>query len=353
MISVRMKALAPSALVLGLMFGPGDRLPAPTFLAPVALIPPPPPPNAASPTNSTSAQAVPPSSRATIVKRVDPEYSDEARAAKLEGVVTVYYEVDPDGSPRAVRVIRGLGMGLDEKAVEAVEHWRFDPPPSTLMESVDVYFDLGTSRSWSLRHAAYTVITEDPAGTKSSRVERPVLSHYTPPSSAACPEGARSVVTAYLHIDKKGVPSDVRPGSTPAALAVGDAVRSWRFRPAQSNGGARAADGVFTLVCNLAPPAVTAPARVGGGVSPPSVISQANPDYSEAAMRAKQEGDVQLELTVDADGFATNIRVIRPLGLDLDERAIEALAQWRFNPAVSDGTPVPVVSMVQMVFRLR
>jgi TonB family protein len=317
-----------------------------------ALATPAPRQGAVSPATPPSTPAVLPLGRATVVKRVEPEYSNEARDAKLEGVVTVYYEVGADGSPQSVQTIRGLGMGLDERAEDAVKQWRFDPPPSRLMESVDLYFNLGTPGGWGLRHTAYTVITEDRPGFR-SRAESPLLSHYTP-VSAGCADGARTVVTASFHIDTKGVPSDVRAGSTPAAVAIRDAVQSWRFRPARSGGSARAADAVFTLVCNFGPPAVIAALHVGRGVSAPSIFSQVNPFYPEAAMRAKAEGDVPLELTVDADGFATDIRAIRPpLGLGLDEAAMEAVAQWRFNPGMSDGKPVSVVVVVQEVFRLR
>jgi TonB family protein len=317
------------------------------------LVAPAPRPNAASPTNPPAAPganpAVAPPGRATVATRVDPEYSTEARNAKLEGVVTVYYEVDTNGHPRNVKAIRGLGLGLDENAVEAVKQWRFNPTPSISLESVDLNFNLSPPGEWSLRHTAYTVIRED---QQDSNIDKPVLSHYAQPAPAACPEGARTLVTAYFHIDKKGVPSEVRVGSTPAAAAIGDAVLSWRFKPARSSGNARAADGVFTLVCNGGPAAVAAPSRVGGGVSQPSVISQVTPEYSEAARKAKAQGDVQLQLIVDADGFATDIHVVRPLGLGLDEKAVEALAQWRFNPGMSDRKPVPVFAVIQTSFRL-
>jgi len=57
----------------------------------------------------------------------DPEYSEEARKAKYQGTVVLAIVVDPSGHPRDVRVARSLGMGLDQKAVEAVEKWKFTP----------------------------------------------------------------------------------------------------------------------------------------------------------------------------------------------------------------------------------
>ncbi|HEY2041003.1 MAG TPA: energy transducer TonB, partial [Edaphobacter sp.] len=58
---------------------------------------------------------------------VDPEFSEEARKAKASGDVTVYLWVDEHGNPTHIRVLRGMGMGLDEKAVEAVKQYRFKP----------------------------------------------------------------------------------------------------------------------------------------------------------------------------------------------------------------------------------
>lgn len=62
-----------------------------------------------------------------LVRRVEPEYSEEARKAKWQGVVKLRVEVWPDGRPHNIRVLRSLGMGLDEKAIEAVRQWRFTP----------------------------------------------------------------------------------------------------------------------------------------------------------------------------------------------------------------------------------
>ena len=61
--------------------------------------------------------------------RIEPEYSDEARTAKLQGAVTLQVEIMPSGAVGPdVRVMKGLGMGLDEKAIEAVKKWSFNPP---------------------------------------------------------------------------------------------------------------------------------------------------------------------------------------------------------------------------------
>ncbi len=92
--------------------------------------------------------------------------------------------------------------------------------------------------------------------------------------------------------------------------------------------------------------------RVGGGVSAPVPVYKPEPEYSPEARQAKLQGTVILSLVVGTDGKAHAIQVARSLGLGLDERAIEAVRQWRFDPAKKDGRPVPVAVDVEVSFRL-
>jgi len=88
------------------------------------------------------------------------------------------------------------------------------------------------------------------------------------------------------------------------------------------------------------------------GVSAPQLISKVEPEYSSEARQAKHQGTVILSLVVGADGMTRGIRVSRSLGMGLDEKAIEAVRQWRFEPAKKDGRPVPVAVDVEVNFRL-
>jgi TonB family protein len=92
--------------------------------------------------------------------------------------------------------------------------------------------------------------------------------------------------------------------------------------------------------------------RVGGGVSAPRPIYDPDPEYSEAARRAKVQGRVLLLIIVGADGSPRDIRVQRSLGMGLDEKAIEAVRQWRFEPSMNDGHPVAVQVNIEVSFRL-
>jgi len=91
---------------------------------------------------------------------------------------------------------------------------------------------------------------------------------------------------------------------------------------------------------------------VGGGVSAPIPIYKPEPAYSEEARKAKYQGTVVLWIVVDAAGAVTDCKVVKPLGLGLDEKAVETVRTWKFKPALKNGTPVPVRVMVEVSFRL-
>lgn len=92
--------------------------------------------------------------------------------------------------------------------------------------------------------------------------------------------------------------------------------------------------------------------RVGGGISPPVPLYKVEPEYSEEARKAKFQGTVILSIVVDERGLPGSFKVVRPLGLGLDEKAIEAVQKWRFRPAYKDGKPVAVMATVEVNFRL-
>ena len=128
-------------------------------------------------------------------------------------------------------------------------------------------------------------------------------------------------------------------GKTPWDLVqVNDALKGsdayWRLNDARF----KSSDSVF---------------RIGGDVSAPRLTYKVEPEYSEEALKAKHEGTVVLAIQVGEDGRAHNIRVIRSLGLGLDEKAIGAVQQWKFVPGKKDGIPVKVSANVEVNFRLR
>jgi protein TonB len=92
--------------------------------------------------------------------------------------------------------------------------------------------------------------------------------------------------------------------------------------------------------------------RIGGGVSPPSILYKVEPEYSEEARKAKFQGTVLLFVIVDEKGNPRDIKILRPLGLGLDQKAVEAVEKWKFSPGKKDGKPVPVQAQIEVNFRL-
>src|ERR1700689_5198138 len=92
--------------------------------------------------------------------------------------------------------------------------------------------------------------------------------------------------------------------------------------------------------------------KIGGGVSAPSIIYKVEPEYSEEARKAKFQGTVLLFVVVDERGTPRDIKIIRPLGLGLDQKAVEGVEKWKFSPGKKDGKPVAVQAQIEVNFRL-
>jgi TonB family protein len=85
---------------------------------------------------------------------------------------------------------------------------------------------------------------------------------------------------------------------------------------------------------------------------PPQLIHRVNPEYTEEGRLFHREGVVQLRVEIRPDGRPHNLRLERSIGLGLDEKAAEAVQQWRFRPAIKGGRPVIVEASVTVHFRL-
>ena len=94
------------------------------------------------------------------------------------------------------------------------------------------------------------------------------------------------------------------------------------------------------------------PRRIGGGVSAPVLIYSVEPEFSEEARKAKMAGNVLVNLWVDQNGKPSHVKVLRGVGLGLDEKAMEAVRQYRFKPALENGKPVLVELNVEVNFQI-
>jgi len=92
--------------------------------------------------------------------------------------------------------------------------------------------------------------------------------------------------------------------------------------------------------------------HIGGSVQPPTLLYKIDPEFSEEARKAKFSGDVQIYLWVDEHGNPSHVQVVRGVGMGLDERAIEAVRQYKFKPATQNGKPVKVDLYVNVNFTI-
>jgi TonB family protein len=88
-------------------------------------------------------------------------------------------------------------------------------------------------------------------------------------------------------------------------------------------------------------------------VTAPVLLTQVLPEYSEEARKARFQGTVVLDTIVREDGSVQVMRVARSIGFGLDQKAIEAVLKWKFQPGRKNGNPVPVALNVQVNFNLR
>lgn len=91
---------------------------------------------------------------------------------------------------------------------------------------------------------------------------------------------------------------------------------------------------------------------VGGGVTAPVVIHRVVPEFTDAARRSKFQGVASIGLIVDAQGNPEDVHVVHPLGMGLDQKAVEAVRQYKFKPAMFQGHPVPVQLVIEVDFHM-
>ncbi len=143
-------------------------------------------------------------------------------------------------------------------------------------------------------------------------------------------------------------PRDIQP-ETPLNVATADVSSSAGVHAVESGGGTIEGVGVAELPPPVAPPVT--PIRLHSGIVAPRKIHDVTPIYPATARTLKLQGMVILEAVIGVDGRVESARVLRSLPL-LDEAALGAVRQWRFEPARLNDEVVPVVMTVTINFSL-
>jgi TonB family protein len=269
------------------------------------------------------------------LRKVDPAYPEAARAAGLQGMVFVTVAI-ADGRVTDASVKRGLGMGMDQAALAAVRQWQY-PPGTNMQRMVQVAFHADPPGRWFVADSELTVGGAIPLN---SVVVKPRFSAYRAMVDSEC-----TADSTYI-----AVPLQIAPDGSSDHTG-------WRFEAATVDDEPRPASGTVLMECRIpgapATAAGTGPTvRVGNGVSAPVAIFRPEPEYSEQARRAKYQGTVLLGVVIDANGKASQVRVLRARGLGLDEQAVENVFRWRFKPATKEGKPVAVEAQITVNFKL-
>ncbi len=300
----------------------------------------------------------------------DPEYSDEARAAGLEGTVFVSADVGPDGTPFQLRVKSALGLGLDEKAIEAVSHWQFAAAPQASQAQVAVDFLSPSKLSrWHLVGAAFQlpegatrpVFLTEPYPLGAGISERAIDEGWV---IAAIPRAA--TVTLGFDVDERGIPTKFQVIAASAPVWGNEAIAmvgNWRFTPARKEEKAISVPCTLDLVWGqktwtpallarmrqtMSVPAAPAPPNAAAAVpSPetPTIVSA----YIVDDGRPRAEHAVLVSALIGEDGAPASLQLMRGLGPEFDSMAIEAVRSWRFMPGPG-GRPATGTVTIELDF---
>jgi TonB family protein len=195
-------------------------------------------------------------------------------------------------------------------------------------------------------------------------------------------QGIQGAVVLHAIIGEDGTIKELVVISGPEQLQASaiDAVRQWVYKPYLLNGEPQEVETTITVNYNLndtppsAPPqphtggsahpiaALRGPEsargsdagvnNVGGSVRPPVLVHDVSPQYTESARKAKLSGNVIVGLIVDTNGDPQDVRVEKGLGNELDQKAVEAVQQYRFSPGTKNGEPVAVALKVLVNFQI-
>jgi TonB family protein len=343
-----MKNLAGSTRQVSIMFSLPDSVPAQPFVA------------AAGVTGGVYRVGNGVTAPVVLYKR-EPEYTEEARKAKYSGTVLLSVEIDPSGTPTNIQVQRGVGLGLDERAIEAVRQWKFKPGykdgnPVTVMANIEVNFRLLDN----------PVTSASPAASQPAWIGRTIKAINVSGLSdqaradllAQLPvhEGDTVSMDTLTNVNRVAKAFDEHLSVSATTTGTNDAI----LQIVAPGGGVRTmAAGTTTITTTVVSPATPPPPpgpppstiRVGANVQQSKLISQPHPVYPPEAKLAGIQGVVKFNATIAKDGTMQHLEVVSGHPL-LVQAAMEAVKQWVYEPTLLNGQPVEIQTQIEVNFTL-
>jgi TonB family protein len=229
-----------------------------------------------------------------ILSKIDPEYPEIAKAAHVQGTVILHAIISKTGTVERLDVISGNGM-LVNAARDAVSRWTYKPyllngQPMEVETSITVNFSLADSVA---------------QGTTNQTVFTLVEQRYK---------------------ELLALEGTAQGAANRAQLTLAE--QEYREFLALE------------------------PKQIGGDVTGPIPIYEPEPVYSAEAKKAKFMGIVTVGIIVDKNGMPQNVHVTRGVGMGLDEKAVEAVKQYKFKPAMENGKPVAVYMNIEVNFEI-
>jgi len=286
-----------------------------------------------------------------LVKKVNPVYPEEARKRGIQGTVIIEAKIDEAGRVIDTLVLRSVPE-LDQAAVDALRQWVYEPmvisgKPVKAVFAVTVRFKFDEKDIEEFAAGAVKV-KDQIKPPKPVKIVDPVY-----------PESARQskvegVVILQARTDAEGRVKDVMILRSVPLLdqAAIEAVKQWTYEPLIIDGQAREA--VFTVTVRFdlsGEKKVEVKPIDTGEIITPKLITKVNPVYPEAARQARVQGLVLLEATIDEKGNVVKVKVLKSIP-ELDQAAIDALKQWKYEPVIIEGKPKGVVFTVTINFVL-
>ena len=335
------------------------------------------------------------------IKRVDPIYPEDARRARVEGVVILEAMTDIYGRVQALKVLRSIPM-LDQAALDAVRQWVYEPMvingrPRGMIFTTTVTFVLEEGKLISKEYTTLTrggIVLRGKPFRITSEIERPKMIKQVdavyPQIARQARVGGTVIVEATTDIYGRVLTVKVLRSIPLLDQAAIDAVKQWVYEPFLVNGKPREVSFTVAVVFDLEKDKDEAkvvgvlggvvggvvgdveggvaggvisteeaaklmqlpPVKIEGGLKEPQKLKSVDPVYPEVAKKARIQGEVVLEVETDIYGQVMNIKMLRSISA-LDQAAIDAVRQWIYQPFIVDGKPRRAIFPVTVNFTLK